>query len=614
MLVSQLSLQRRARRVRRRRSPQVLPATSAARVSLPTAAPRPSTARSSSRGLLTRRPAFVATTKGFHGRTIGALSVTWEPKYREGFGPLLDTTHVPFNNVAALDAAITDRTAAVDPRGRAGRERRQRRHRASFCTPPQRLCRERGALLIVDEIQTGFGRTGRWFAIEHAGLEPDIMCLAKGLGGGFPMGAFAYTTRVRDALSSGRARQHVRRIAARVRRRPRGAAGLSRRRVDRTQRDARRDRCSARCARGLDGVSVVRDIRGLGLMLAIELRTKVAPVLKSLMLEHGVIALPAGPTVLRLLPPLVITDDEVDHGVRAIVAAIRDLARVMDRAAAIALVRGLVAIPSLSRQESRAPPPGSSRRCRRPATIAHSWTTRATPSARLGAADAARTIVLLGHIDTVPGNIPVRIESTADGDVLYGRGSVDAKGPLATFVAAGARVGGEWAHDHGPARRRRRRGRGGSGDQQRRAFHRRAVQRRRRARSRLPASSASRVTGIASRSATRAGCCSTSMARQPMAHTAGPDASVAAVVVDVWNWVAAHASAFNTDATKAVRPAEPKPPPLHHVDECGDDRYGGRADRVATAAWASTPRRSSAICSPGRRSTLLPTRLADVRR
>ena len=152
--------------------------------------------------LATGRSAFVATTRGFHGRTFGALSVTWEPKYREGFGPLLETTHVPFNDAAALDAAVTDQTAAVIlevVQGESGVNLAE----PAFLAAAERVCRDRGALLIVDEIQTGFGRTGRWFAIEHANLTPDIVCLAKGLGGGFPMGAFAYTARVRDALHQG---------------------------------------------------------------------------------------------------------------------------------------------------------------------------------------------------------------------------------------------------------------------------------------------------------------------------------------------------------------------------------------------------------------------------
>src|SRR4029453_6655413 len=126
--------------------------------------------------LATGRPAFVSTTKGFHGRTVGALSVTWEPKYREGFLPLLETTHVPYNHSAALDAAVNDQTAAVILEVVQG-ESGVNVGTTDFLQSAQRLCRDRGALLIVDEIQTGFGRTGRWFAFEHAGLEPDIVCL-----------------------------------------------------------------------------------------------------------------------------------------------------------------------------------------------------------------------------------------------------------------------------------------------------------------------------------------------------------------------------------------------------------------------------------------------------
>ena len=189
-----------------------------------------------------------------------------------------------------------------------------------FLQSAQRLCRERGAMLIVDEIQTGFGRTGKWFAIEHAGIEPDMMCLAKGLGGGFPMGAFAYTKAIRDVLSQG---AHGSTFGGSPLACAAGLAAI----------DAYRDEgliersatlgaqhAATRCAARSKASPAVRDIRGLGLMIAVELRTKVAPVLKSLMLNHGVIALPAGPTVLRLLPPLVITESEIDFGVQAIAA------------------------------------------------------------------------------------------------------------------------------------------------------------------------------------------------------------------------------------------------------------------------------------------------------
>lgn len=267
--------------------------------------------------LVTGRPAFVATTKGFHGRTFGALSATWEPKYREGFGPLLETTHVPFNDVAALGAAVGETTAAVIlevVQGESGVNLAQ----PEFLATAERVCRERGALLIVDEIQTGFGRTGRWFALEHTHLTPDIVCLAKGLGGGFPMGAFAYTARVRAALHQG---AHGTTFGGSPLACAAGLAALE------TYRDeALIERSATLGARmladlraGVGHLPIVRDVRGLGLMLAVELRTKVAPILKSLMQDHRVIALPGGPTILRLLPPLVITEDEIATGVTAIV-------------------------------------------------------------------------------------------------------------------------------------------------------------------------------------------------------------------------------------------------------------------------------------------------------
>ena len=271
--------------------------------------------------LATRRPAFVAATKGFHGRTFGALSVTWEPKYREGFGPLLETVHIPFNDTAALDAAIGDTTAAVVLEVVQG-ESGVNIGSPAFLQAAQRLCRERGALLILDEIQTGFGRTGRWFALEHAGLEPDIICLAKGLGGGFPMGALAYTKAIRDVLSPG---AHGSTFGGSPLACAAGLAAIEAYRGEGLieQSAALGAALLDRLRTALDGAAQVRDVRGLGLMLAVELRGKVAPVLKSLMMDHGVIALPAGPTVLRLLPPLVISTEEIALGVDAIARVIR---------------------------------------------------------------------------------------------------------------------------------------------------------------------------------------------------------------------------------------------------------------------------------------------------
>ena len=274
--------------------------------------------------LVTRRTSFVAATKGFHGRTFGALSVTWEPKYREGFHPLLETQHVRFNDPAALEQAVTDRTAAVIVEIVQG-ESGVNVATPEFLATAQRVCRDRGALLVVDEIQTGFGRTGRWFAIEHTSLKPDLLCLAKGLGGGFPMGALAYTAAIRAALYQG---AHGSTFGGSPLACAAGLAALTAYHDERLiERSAVLGETMLRSLRlALDGVSIVREIRGVGLMIGVELRIKVASVLKALMLDHQVIALPAGPTVLRLLPPLVITEAEVELGVRAVAKAIREAA------------------------------------------------------------------------------------------------------------------------------------------------------------------------------------------------------------------------------------------------------------------------------------------------
>jgi LysW-gamma-L-lysine carboxypeptidase len=227
----------------------------------------------------------------------------------------------------------------------------------------------------------------------------------------------------------------------------------------------------------------------------------------------------------------------------------------MDRGEAVELVRGLVAIPSLSREEAAASEWLVHQM--RAAGYERAWVDEAGNAVgELGAATASRTLVLLGHIDTVPGNIPVRIETTADGDVLYGRGSVDAKGPLATFVAAGARLGRAWAH----------------------AVDLRVVVvgavEEEAATSKGARHIAARFNGTHEPIPTACVIGEPSHwhritlgykgrllldvdARQPMAHTAGPDASVASVVVDVWNWVTAHAGQFNQGREKAFDQLSP---------------------------------------------------------
>jgi acetylornithine/succinyldiaminopimelate/putrescine aminotransferase len=139
--------------------------------------------------LATGRPNIVAAMRGFHGRTLGALSATWEKKYREPFEPLVPGfSHVPYDNLERLAAAVDGQTAAVVlevVQGEGGVRPASR----EFLLGARAVCDRAGALLIIDEVQTGFGRTGRWFAVQHHDLRPDLMALAKGMAGGVPMGA-----------------------------------------------------------------------------------------------------------------------------------------------------------------------------------------------------------------------------------------------------------------------------------------------------------------------------------------------------------------------------------------------------------------------------------------
>ena len=227
----------------------------------------------------------------------------------------------------------------------------------------------------------------------------------------------------------------------------------------------------------------------------------------------------------------------------------------IDRRSAVELIRGLVAIPSLSHQESAASEWLVAQMRR--ADFERAFVDGAGNAVgEIGAADAPRTIVLLGHIDTVPGDIPVRIEPSADGDLLFGRGSVDAKGPLATFVAAAARLNGQWARDAGL----RVVVVGAVEEEAATSKGARFIAARFDGRDE-PVPDACvigepshwhRVTlGYKGRLLLDL------TADQAMAHTAGPDASLASVVVDVWNWVAARAGVFNASRAKAFDQLSP---------------------------------------------------------
>jgi LysW-gamma-L-lysine/LysW-L-ornithine aminotransferase len=270
--------------------------------------------------LLTGRSQVVAARNSFHGRTLGALSLTWNPKYREPFEhwTAANVTHINFNDLAAADEAITDATAAVVVevvQGEGGVFVAD----AEYLQGLRRLCTERGALLIIDEIQTGLGRTGRWFAFEHAEILPDIITLGKGLAGGIPMGAVCW----RESLGTIPQGTHGSTFGGNPLSCAAAIAALT------VLCDEQLPRRSAELGawlleelRAIDHPAI-REVRGLGLIVGLQLRSRVTPVLKNLQ-DRGVLALPAGFNVLRLLPPLIITADELQHIINAIKDSLDD--------------------------------------------------------------------------------------------------------------------------------------------------------------------------------------------------------------------------------------------------------------------------------------------------
>lgn len=268
--------------------------------------------------LLTGRPGVVAARRGFHGRTMGALSATWEPKYREPFAPLVPAfSHVPYGEPEELAEAVGAQTAAVllEPvQGEGG----VRPAPPGYLEAARRSCDEHGALLLIDEVQTGFGRTGRLFAIEHSGVTPDVLILAKSIAAGLPMGAVAIHERL-GPLPGG---AHGSTFGGNPLLCAAASAAL---RVYQEQELPRRAAAKGAWLMGRLRelqLPAVREVRGLGLLVGLELKTRVQPYLQAL-LERGVLALPAGPTVLRLLPPLVISDDELAEVVDAVAAVLR---------------------------------------------------------------------------------------------------------------------------------------------------------------------------------------------------------------------------------------------------------------------------------------------------
>ncbi len=261
----------------------------------------------------TGRKNFIAAMRAFHGRTYGSLSATYNKKYREGFEPLLPgVSHVAYNNIEALDKAVNEETAAVILEVVQG-EGGVYPATAEYIQAVRRICDERGALLIVDEIQTGFGRTGKMFAIQHYGVTPDLLTCAKSLAGGVPMGAVLIGKNIKNLVPG----VHGSTFGGN----PLSCAAANAA-LDVIKEEDLPAQAEAKGKYLMEKLAEInspniREIRGIGLMVGIEMKQKVTGYIKALQAKK-VIALNAGMTVIRLLPPLVITYKQIDQLVEAL--------------------------------------------------------------------------------------------------------------------------------------------------------------------------------------------------------------------------------------------------------------------------------------------------------
>ena len=253
----------------------------------------------------TGRSLLVAATGGFHGRTLGALSITHKPAYRKPFGPLYEAVFVSYDDIEALKGAVTADTSAVvlEPvQGEGG----VNVPGPMYLKAARDICDDEGALLILDEIQTGFGRTGRWFAKEYSGVLPDVMTLAKAIAGGLPMGVMLASENVSEILVRG---DHASTFGG-------GplicAAALAAIDVIKSENLVERSYDLGKYLRSELGNLKTKEVRGLGLMVGVELQRD-CPAVVSKARERGVLLNSTSEHVIRMVPPLVITEKDIDQ-------------------------------------------------------------------------------------------------------------------------------------------------------------------------------------------------------------------------------------------------------------------------------------------------------------
>ncbi len=263
------------------------------------------------------RHVVVSAYGSFHGRTLATLHATGQPAKHEAFQPLPEGfRHVPWLDLDALAAALDPSVAAVllEPvQGEGGVNPATDEYFAGV----RRLCDERGALMMVDEVQTGLGRTGRWFGFQHFGVAPDVVTMAKALGNGVPIGACWARSPVAEVFEPG---DHATTFGGQPL-----AAAAARAVLAVMQREdvpARAARAGRRFTEALRATPGVADVRGLGLLLGVELDGHDTSLVNAALLAAGLVANAVTPTALRLAPSLLISDDEIDHAVALIAKAL----------------------------------------------------------------------------------------------------------------------------------------------------------------------------------------------------------------------------------------------------------------------------------------------------
>jgi acetylornithine/LysW-gamma-L-lysine aminotransferase len=257
----------------------------------------------------TGKKGMIAMNGSYHGKSMGALSLTFNPKYRKMFQPLVEkTSFAKFGDIESLRSTIDEDTGLVilEPiQGESGINVAPE----GFLQEVRKLCDEKGILLIFDEIQTGLGRTGRMWASEHWNTSPDIMCLAKGIAGGVPMGATLVKSEILGVMSKG---EHTSTFGGNPLSCAAGIATLQALTQDGLIENA--EKMGKKLYEGLENLKekhkIVREIRGKGLMIGMELRFEVKNILMD-GIKNGVLFLYSGRNILRLLPPLVISEEDV---------------------------------------------------------------------------------------------------------------------------------------------------------------------------------------------------------------------------------------------------------------------------------------------------------------